>query len=75
MKPVFNMSKEQKENMIHLLQEYFMEEHGEEIGNLKAMLLLDFIMEKLAPAFYNFGIEDSHQYMTEKIDDLFEIQK
>ncbi len=75
MKPVFNMSKEQKENMIHLLQEYFMEEHGEEIGNLKAMLLLDFIMEKLAPAFYNLGIEDSHQYMTEKIDDLFEIQK
>lgn len=75
MKPIFELSKEQKDDMTELLRKYFKEEQGEEIGNLQAMLLLDFIIEKLAPAFYNLGVEDSHQYMTEKIDDMFEIQK
>lgn len=75
MKPTFNISKEQKDNMIHLLQAYFEKEQGEEIGNLQAMLLLDFMLETFAPVFYNLGVEDSHQYITGKIDDLFEIQK
>ena len=75
MKQAFNLSKEQKENMIYLLQGYFKDEQGEEIGNLQAMLLLDFIIDKLAPEFYNLGVEDSHQYLTEKMDDIFEIQK
>lgn len=75
MKPTFQLSKEQKDHMIELIQAYFKEEQGEEIGNLKAMLFLDFIIEKLAPEFYNLGVEDSYQYMTEKIEDIFEIQK
>ena len=75
MKQVFNLSKEQKESMIDLLQGYFKDEQGEEIGNLQAMLLLYFFIENIAPDFYNLGVEDSHQYLTEKIDDIFEIQK
>ena len=69
------LSKEKKDKMLELIQIYFKEEQGEEIGNLQAILFLDFIMEKLAPEFYNLGVEDSHYYMTEKIDDIFEIQK
>lgn len=61
--------------MVSMIQTYFWQEKGEEIGNLEGMLLLDFFMEKLAPHFYNLGIEDSHTYMTEKIADMFEIQK
>lgn len=75
MNDTFKLSKEKKDEMLELIQIYFKEELDEEIGTLKAMLILDFIMEKLAPAFYNLGIEDSHHYMTDKIDDIFEIQK
>ena len=75
MKPLFNITKDQKDEMIQLLQQYFKEEQGEDIGNLQAMLLLDFMLEKFAPIFYNLGVEDCHQYLTEKIDDIFEIQK
>lgn len=75
MKSTFQLSKEQKNHMIELIRTYFKEAQGEEIGNLKAMLFLDFIIEKLAPEFYNLGVEDSYQYMTEKIEDIFEIQK
>lgn len=75
MKLTFELSKEKKDKMIVSIQEYFEKEQAEEIGNLQAMLLLDFIMEKLAPEFYNLGVEDSYRYLTEKIDDIFEIQK
>lgn len=75
MKPTLELSKEKKDKMIVSIQEYFENEHAGEIGNLQAMLLLDFMIEKLAPEFYNLGVEDSHQYMTDKIDDIFEIQK
>lgn len=75
MKPEFELTKEQKDDMIHLIQAYYEKEQGEMIGNMKAMLILDFFMEALAPTFYNLGVEDAHAYMTMKLDDIFEIQK
>ncbi|MUK88956.1 DUF2164 family protein [Ornithinibacillus sp. L9] len=75
MKPRFEFTKEQKDEMVQMIQVYYLEERNEEIGNLAAMLLLEFFMEKLAPIFYNQGVEDSHQYISQKLDDLFEIQK
>jgi len=38
-------------------------------------LLLDFIIEKLAPEFYNQGVYDSHKYMTESAEDQLSILK
>lgn len=75
MKPKFDLTKEQKDEMTGLIQGYFEKERDEDIGNLAAMLILDFFMEELAPVFYNIGVEDSHTYMTEKMEDLFGIQK
>lgn len=70
----FNLSKDQKDEMIGMIELYF-EKQGEEIGNLEAMMLLDFFVDKLATKFYNIGVEDCYEYMTTKLDDIFEIQK
>lgn len=75
MRPKFELTKEQKDEMVRLIQNYYEKEQNEEIGNLAAMLLLDFFIEQIAPTFYNLGVEDSHTYLNEKLDDLFEIQK
>ncbi|MGM8364509.1 DUF2164 domain-containing protein [Virgibacillus sp. W0181] len=75
MKANFNLTKEQKDEMVGHIQHYFEMELDKQIGNLTAMMILDFITEKFGPTFYNLGVEDSHSYMTEKIDDIFEIQK
>lgn len=75
MKPKFDLTKEQKDEMVGLIQTYFEKEREEDIGNLAAMFILDFFTEELAPLFYNLGVEDSHTYMTERIEDLFSIQK
>ena len=56
-------------------QLHFFKEREEEIGDLAAGLILDFILEKIAPEFYNQGVYDSHKYMGDAIEDLLSIQK
>ena len=69
------LSKEKKEYMISEIKTYFLRERQEEIGDLASMLILDFIIEKLAPEFFNQGIAEAHKYMTERLEDIFSIQK
>ncbi|RKQ35644.1 DUF2164 domain-containing protein [Oceanobacillus halophilus] len=75
MKSKFKLEKDKKEELVESIQAYFEKEMDENIGDLKAMLFLDFIMEEIAPVFYNLGVQDSHAYVTKKLDDLFEIEK
>lgn len=69
------LSKEKKDYMIAAIKQYFLKEREEDLGDLAAMLILDFVMEKLAPEIYNQGIEDSYMYINDKIQDVFEIKK
>jgi uncharacterized protein (DUF2164 family) len=69
------LAKERKEEMLAAIKTYFSEERGEEIGDLGATLILDFIHEKLAPEFYNQGVRDSCRYMNDMIEDVLSIQK
>jgi len=69
------ISKEKRDDMISTIKTYFYKERDEEIGDLAALLILDFFMEKLAPEFYNQGVYDSHKYMLDRIEDLLAIQK
>lgn len=36
--------------------------------------MLDFIVEKLAPEFYNQGVGDSAKYMGDRIEDMISLQ-
>lgn len=71
----FKLEKEVKDEMCDYIKEYFLEERGEEIGDLAALMVLEFFIEKLGPHFYNLGVQDSYQYMSQKLEDLFEIEK
>ena len=54
---LINISKERKAAMIADIKAYFLNEREEEIGDLAAGMVLDFIVEKLAPEFYNQGVD------------------
>jgi len=69
------LSKEKKDEMISSIKNYFLEERGEELGDLASSLILRFIIEELAPEFYNQGVYDSYKYMNDRIEDLLSIQK
>lgn len=51
-----------------------MKKEMKKIGDLAANIVLDFFMDKLAPEFYNEGVNDAYRYMQDRIEDLLEIQ-
>ena len=68
-------TKEQRDEMVATIKHYFLKKREEEIGDLQAGLMLDFILEELAPEFYNQGVSDSYTYLKDAIEDLLSIRK
>ncbi|WP_084052671.1 DUF2164 domain-containing protein [Desulfonispora thiosulfatigenes] len=69
------VSKDIEKEMVFAIQDYFLKEREEDLGNLEASFILDFFMEKLAPQIYNQGVYDSYKYMEERTEDLLGILK
>lgn len=74
MKSKIEISKEKKEIIQGLLKEYFLEERDEEIGDLAAMILTDFILQEVGPVIYNQAVNDCIKSMTEKVDELYGLE-
>jgi uncharacterized protein (DUF2164 family) len=74
-KDKFKITKEKRDEMIAAIKAYYFDERDEEIGDLAASMVLDFIMEELAPEFYNQGVYDAYKYMNDRVEDLLGIQK
>ncbi len=68
------ISKENRKAMIDLIKTFFLKERDEDLGDLSAMLNLDFFIKELAPEFYNQGVADSYTFLNDKIEDLFGLQ-
>ena len=66
--------KEQKEEMIGALIEWFDKERDETLGHLGAEMLLRFIVKEIGPEIYNLGIRDAAKYLYNKVDDLAELE-
>jgi uncharacterized protein (DUF2164 family) len=49
----------------------FVAEHmDQEIGDLKAMMLLDFCLKEIGPSVYNKAVSDAQRYFETKVVDL-----
>jgi len=68
------LSKERKAAMIAEIKHYFLKERDEELGDLAAEMVLDFISEKLAPEFYNQGVDNAYRYMKEATEDMLGVR-
>lgn len=69
------INKEAKQEMILEIKTYFLNERDEDLGDMAAGFILDFVLEKLAPHIYNQGVYDSYKYMGERTEDLLGILK
>lgn len=74
-KDKFKITKEKRDEMIASIKAYYLDEREEEIGDLAASMMLNFIIEELAPEFYNQGVYDAYKYMNDRVEDLLGIQK
>ena len=59
-----------RKRSIASLQRYVAEELDQDIGDLKAGLLLDFFLKEIAPTVYNGAIGDAQAYLRERLVDL-----
>ena len=59
-----------RQQLIESIRRFVEERMDEEIGDLKAILLLDYFLEEIGPTIYNKAISDAQAYMQEKLSDL-----
>jgi len=52
------------------IQHYFREELDQEISEMRAKFLLEYILKEIAPLAYNRGVKDAEVYFRGKIEDL-----
>jgi uncharacterized protein (DUF2164 family) len=52
------------------IKRFFAEELDEDIGDLKAFLVLDFCLKQIGPSIYNQAIADAQAFFQEKSLDL-----
>lgn len=69
-KMTINVSDESKKRMIASIQQYVSENMDEDIGDLQASLLLEFVLKEIAPSVYNSAIVDAQAHMQERVSDL-----
>jgi uncharacterized protein (DUF2164 family) len=60
----------ERDRAIASLKQYFSEHMDEEIGDLKAALLLEYILAELGPTIYNAAIADARSFFEERTADL-----
>jgi uncharacterized protein (DUF2164 family) len=68
--PPITLADPARKQAIAALREYFAAEMDEPIGDLKAGLLLDFILKELGPSVYNQAIADARAFFEERSNDL-----
>jgi len=64
------LSDDARAQAIASLKQYADENLDDAIGDLKAGLLLDFLLEEIGPSIYNQAIADARAYFEERTADL-----
>ena len=69
-KPSITVSEDARTQATAALRAYCAEHLDEEIGDLQAGLLFDFILAELGPTIYNQAIADARAFLDERLADL-----
>ena len=59
-----------RKQSIASIKRYFAEELDQDIGELKAGMVLDFVLQEIAPTVYNGAISDAQTYLRDRLVDL-----
>lgn len=71
MKPI-ELSKAERTDAATRLQTFVNGELDQDISGLQAEMLLDFIAERIGPAFYNRGLHDAQALIQDRTETLIE---
>jgi uncharacterized protein (DUF2164 family) len=68
------LSKDTQEHLTVSIKRFFSEELDEDIGDMKAGRVLDFVLREIAPSVYNQAIADARAYVEEKVAELGDVR-
>ncbi len=69
------LSKENEQDALHRIREYYQREREETLSDFQAKFLLDFFLEEIGPYVYNLALADAHALMSERIEELYGLEK
>ncbi|RCW49379.1 DUF2164 domain-containing protein [Paenibacillus prosopidis] len=76
---LMKLPKEQKEQLVINIQQFFELERSETIGSIAAEQLLDFMIKEIGPHLYNHAINDARKTVLERMqsleDELYALEK
>jgi len=64
------LKRETEQRLLGSIKRYLSEQLGEEAGDLKAKLFLDFCLREIGPSIYNQAIADAQGHIQNKLVDL-----
>lgn len=64
------INKDTEEHLLASLQRYCAQNFDDDIGTLKARLLLDFCLREIGPSIYNQAVQDAQAVMLDKINEV-----
>jgi len=67
---VIKLEQDTEKSLIDSIKRFFTEELDDDIGDLKALLVLDFCLREIGPSIYNQAIADAQSFFQEKSLDL-----
>jgi uncharacterized protein (DUF2164 family) len=67
------LSDEARKQALASIRRYFEEELEQEIGDLKAQMLLDFFLKEIAPSIYNGAVSDAQIFIRDRTADLTDV--
>lgn len=72
---IIELEREDRQEAVRLLREFFQETREETLSEFQASALLDFFLRYVGPGIYNRAIADSHAFLLQKLDDLYGLEK
>lgn len=70
--PKIELPKDTRDTAARTLSKYLKDELDLEVNGFDAVFLLDFVIERLGPLFYNQGLYDAHAILAKKTDEIGE---
>lgn len=61
---------ETEKALVNAVKHYFLEERGDEIGDLQASFFLEFVLKEIGPTIYNQAIKDAQTSLQRVVTDL-----
>jgi len=59
-----------RKHLIGSIKQYFAETLDQDIGELKASLLLDFFVQEVGPAIYNAAVSDAQRHILDIVSEI-----